>query len=257
MSKPNIYAFCEAGCKWEVPHKDETLPVYYSTSNSEKYIIYYAMKYFGAKANNDRGGYEVTFVMNCVANVNYLVTIHKIASVVYNVKAMLIGGNDYNIKVVNSIVSYSSDPSTITINDIKDDTIKTYYLKEKPDVATTAEYASEDKTKGTIEERLTALGFKEGVAALEGVTATSNTLTKKGKYVIFNFNGTLKAGTSGKITIPNEFKPKENIIFFLGQDTGLLGVVGLLAGIENGVITLNAPANDTPITIYNLGWEIN
>ena len=24
MSKPKIYGFCEAGCKWEVPHKDAT-----------------------------------------------------------------------------------------------------------------------------------------------------------------------------------------------------------------------------------------
>ena len=43
-----------------------------------------------------------------------------------------------------------------------------------------AEYASNDRSKGTIEERLTSLGFKQGsVTGISGAT-----LTKQGKYAI-------------------------------------------------------------------------
>lgn len=41
-----------------------------------------------------------------------------------------------------------------------------------------------DDTKGTIEERLTALGFKEGSIALPNGTATVNNVTRQGNYVI-------------------------------------------------------------------------
>lgn len=27
MSKPTVYGFCDAGCKWEVPHKDEVMTI--------------------------------------------------------------------------------------------------------------------------------------------------------------------------------------------------------------------------------------
>ena len=73
--------------------------------------------------------------------------------------------------------------------------------------ANIAIYASEDTSKGTIEERLTAMGFKQGVAELpDGVTASANSLTKQGKYVIFNFN-TVDYCTS--ITIPDGFRPAD------------------------------------------------
>lgn len=80
-----------------------------------------------------------------------------------------------------------------------------------------AQYASEDTSKGTIEERLTALGFRSGVASFSGfyrngvlVGPTTNSLKKQGKYVIFNFqfNGLGRETISPKITIPDGFRPK-------------------------------------------------
>ena len=47
-------------------------------------------------------------------------------------------------------------------------------------------YASSDTTKGTIEERLTNLGFKEGSFILaSGITATTNYIKKQGNIVYF------------------------------------------------------------------------
>lgn len=72
-------------------------------------------------------------------------------------------------------------------------------------------YASEDTSKGTIEERLTAMGFKQGVAELpDGLTASTNSLTKQGKYVIFNlttYATVMEYCTS--IGIPEDFRPAD------------------------------------------------
>lgn len=85
------------------------------------------------------------------------------------------------------------------------------------DTALIAEYASEDKTKGTIEQRLTALGFREGVVESLVATASENFLHRQGNYVI----GKLVIDTSATAetlnvsagtvigVIPEEFRPKE------------------------------------------------
>ena len=55
--------------------------------------------------------------------------------------------------------------------------------------ANTAVYASSDTSKGTIEERLTKLGFRQGSINLSSiVTATENKVTRQGNYVIGNLN---------------------------------------------------------------------
>lgn len=55
--------------------------------------------------------------------------------------------------------------------------------------ATYATYASEDTSKGTIEERLTALGFKQGSVTFKATPLTTHTneLKRQGNYVIVNF----------------------------------------------------------------------
>ena len=53
--------------------------------------------------------------------------------------------------------------------------------------ANTAVYASSDTSKGTIEERLTNLGFRQGSINLSSmVTASENKVTRQGNYVIGN-----------------------------------------------------------------------
>lgn len=61
------------------------------------------------------------------------------------------------------------------------------------DVAEMANYASSDKSKGTIEERLTRLGFKQGafdVITTDGsaFTVNSNNIKSQGYYCIANID---------------------------------------------------------------------
>lgn len=76
--------------------------------------------------------------------------------------------------------------------------------------------ADYDNSKGTIEERLTALGFKEGSVVLaDDITATQNELKRQGNYVLGRLS--ITSGFSGIIsfteysigTIPAEFLPKK------------------------------------------------
>lgn len=50
--------------------------------------------------------------------------------------------------------------------------------------ARVAQYASADTSKGTIEQRLTNLGFKSGNFAVPNGNVTENTITRQGNYVI-------------------------------------------------------------------------
>lgn len=81
-------------------------------------------------------------------------------------------------------------------------------------VAKIAQYASSDTEKGTIEERLTKLGFRSGSVSLSipGYGSMGNaTLTRQGNYVIVRlniFNAKISATPSGEIgTLPENFRP--------------------------------------------------
>ena len=125
-------------------------------------------------------------------------------------------------------------------------------------------YASTDTSKGTIEERLSNLGFSEGVAtysfyasATNG-SVTSNSLKKQGKYVLFNFEGT----KISSIEIPEKFRPKEEtIVSIYGIDGVNLdelvrakiktdGTIKFISKVYGEVIRANS------IGLLNVGWEI-
>lgn len=119
--------------------------------------------------------------------------------------------------------------------------------------ATYATYASTDTSKGTIEERLTALGFKQGSVAMEDVyiqltteppvekqtspNMTQNLITKQGTYVIVNlqFESNASKGAQAFIlppnqtslligTIPQEFCPIQNLSENISVATTTLGI---------------------------------
>lgn len=82
-----------------------------------------------------------------------------------------------------------------------------------------AKYASEDTSKGTIEERLTNLGFKQGniilssdVSASQGTSGIAPAIIKLGNMCyIFGRYTHDGVGSSFVIgTIPEEFRPKDN-----------------------------------------------
>lgn len=94
--------------------------------------------------------------------------------------------------------------------------------------ATYAQYASTDTSKGTIEERLTSLGFREGTITLEsGISATTNYVKRQGNYVfgrlVFPNNqiaaNPLRRHITGNGnysidigTLPSGFTPKQNFV---------------------------------------------
>ena len=96
--------------------------------------------------------------------------------------------------------------------------------------ATYAIYAGPDQTKGTIEERLSAMGFKEGTATLSsslGGTVATNILKRQGKCVIgaiaysggsfaFSSLGYDVAGKSVDIgNLPEGFRPAAAVRLYI------------------------------------------
>lgn len=94
------------------------------------------------------------------------------------------------------------------------------YLRYYPDYAleshhtTEADYASSDHSKGTIEQRLTDLGFKSGslTVSVSGGTASSptNSLVKQGQMTQCMLNTYITGSTSSfsfTATAPSQFRP--------------------------------------------------
>ena len=78
--------------------------------------------------------------------------------------------------------------------------------------ATRATYASTDTSKGTIETRLTNLGFRSGsITVPSGYTASENTVTRQGNYVIGKYIVDIPNGTTLSSTVlgtlPTYFRP--------------------------------------------------
>lgn len=79
-----------------------------------------------------------------------------------------------------------------------------------------AQYASSDKTKGTIDERLTKLGFKEGSITFNTsvFNATEIKLHRQGNYVIGEITGQFVANAKNGdliFTLPTNFIPTKTI----------------------------------------------
>lgn len=79
-----------------------------------------------------------------------------------------------------------------------------------------AKYASSNTSKGTIDERLDALGFKVGVITeTENFTITDYTLYRRSKIVTLKVKGKLDNKLLERvfISIPKGFRPKDSISF--------------------------------------------
>lgn len=131
-------------------------------------------------------------------------------------------------------------------------------------VANVAIYASSDKSKGTIEERLTKLGFSEGsftfIGSMSGATVVTNSIKKQGKYVIANLG--VGPIDSGKIYIPSQFQPKEDTtVSAYGIDPNLKvissAVIKTNGNIEFKGSNSNTITSAVSFVMQNVGWEIN
>ena len=111
---------------------------------------------------------------------------------------------DVNAAIEASNKSYSKEES--------DDR----YYKKTDTVANAniAQYASSDTSKGTIEERLTNLGFREDSASITGSglgTVSKNSLTRIGNYVFVDIEFTVGSDETTfdniSIQFPENFRP--------------------------------------------------
>lgn len=131
-------------------------------------------------------------------------------------------------------------------------------------VANVAMYASSDTSKGTIEERLTKLGFSEGsftfIGNMSGATVGTNSIKKQGKYVIANLG--VAPIDIGKIYIPSQFQPKEDTtVSASGMDDNFKVFASAIIK-TNGSIEIKDSNNNTvtsfiTFTMQNVGWETN
>lgn len=103
-----------------------------------------------------------------------------------------------------------------------------------------AQYASEDTSKGTIEERLTRLGFKQGSIELNAaavntsysslINESANIIKRQGNYVLLSWHINIKNGFSiggNHIllgTIPKNFVPSEKLNFNVLAKTDTTGI---------------------------------
>lgn len=115
--------------------------------------------------------------------------------------------------------------------------------------ANIATYASSDYSKGTIEERLTNLGFKQGSFIVENQSSSSvddngepyatvllnisvNEIKRQGNYCIANLKvdfdtqanpnytgGSSSVTYSAKVTVPEEFRPKQTVTGYFAGTT--------------------------------------
>lgn len=131
-----------------------------------------------------------------------------------------------------------------------------------------------DESKGTIEERLTKLGFKEGrVTEWSTVVSTEqgvNNIKRQGNYCILNWWVTIKNGTANNTpnlgigNIPDDFLPLKDTEFFAQIDAINQGAaydsgycVGVLKTDKSIVIkyfNLTSIRVDR-INILNIGYE--
>ena len=130
-----------------------------------------------------------------------------------------------------------------------------------------ATYASSDHAKGTIEERLTALGFREGVVSLNVGTAPVNKVYRQGNYCYINLKITnlTWSGVMGGVlgTLPTEFRPKTQISQLAGNYEAVGSynftiydcVIDTSGNINlNYIMGVTNPSAEHPIYIH-MGWE--
>ncbi len=222
-----VYGFCDANCKHRVLTKDQT----------ESLIQEMAANGFEVPEN-----FKPTTAVNGVVEQNTGKTLKFWVGTTYEWNTWTGDKTDvYPIKTDDNTENHIIK----TFNEFLNGTTKV----PKAINADYAQYASEDTSKGTIEERLTNLGFKKGSISLSsGITASENILTRQGNYVI----GKLKI-TGGLYlhylstedvtqavfemnigTISEQFRPKAV------YDTNMLGTIyftGFSEGNSNSAIT--------------------
>lgn len=123
------------------------------------------------------------------------------------------------------LYSYTATPTNITltrtgdyvpdiggkIDKLLESLIQGTSTVKNAEVAKIALYASGDMSKGSIEQRLTKLGFKQG--SISATNISNATLKRQGNYVIGNF----VVSGSFSFVLPENFRPKEEVKSSVGN----------------------------------------
>lgn len=144
----------------------------------------------------------------------------------------------------------------------------------------TAQYASSDTSKGTIEERLTNLGFKSGTITVSfangvSISAENNTIYRQGNYVILPKLKIYSTDTTMQIpveevvlTLPEEFRPPKTVqgVARIITQPNYENEYGSYCTFEikttgelifDSVTLANTIITTTTILIENIGYEVN
>lgn len=110
-----------------------------------------------------------------------------------------------------------------------------------------------------INSRLDTLGFKEGTFIINGNESSQevyeNSIKKQGKYVIANLEINNSTILASNITIPNEFRPKEDTnvrLYACNKTYGTYETTGIIK--TDGSLEVSGLFTD--FSIKNAGWEI-
>lgn len=127
-----------------------------------------------------------------------------------------------------------------------------------------AQYASSDTSKGTIEQRLTSLGFRQGSVTFTSstFTASENVLLRQGNYVLGSIKGISNLNavylpSNGVIAhIPSEFRPKTTTQVGVIVDVGVTAMNTGVSGSGATSVTLSGTSVCTISTNGDIAVQI-
>ena len=110
-----------------------------------------------------------------------------------------------------------------------------------------ASYASADFSKGTIETRLTNLGFRQGSVTLaSGVTATRNSIKRQGNYVILDLelSGIYTIENTYQIgSVPSNFFPNATVNLPIGYNITVITSGAAVVQTTDAYFTITTSGN--------------
>lgn len=251
MSTPKVYAICGTNCRYETLTKEQILTAIANAVESGDIGDIDAGFITTIKEQN--GGEGLRFWVGTMAAYNALTEID--ADMLYIIT------DDTTL----ADIEQAYEEIKTALDNIENGTSTVPKAKE----AQIAKYASEDTSKGTIEERLTNLGFKEGTVSISHGTATLNNIKKKGKYCILNL--VVKAEEEGNLvvspaqgyifaTVPEDFVPKNDARGYYARcedSSGNHFFQEIIIFQSSGSIKVVAPSYSfVKIEIYNFGYDL-
>lgn len=192
MSKPKVYALCGDNCRHETLTKEDIITAIANAVQSGDIGDINAGFITTIKEQN--AGEGLRFWVGTMAAYNALTEI----------------ADDMLYIITDDTTNDDIDNAIEEIQDALDNITNGVSKVPKAKQADYAEYASSDTSKGTIEERLTNLGFRQGSASVSLGSAAANKITRQGNYCILNLTLTSESvSISGSVaTLPDNFKPK-------------------------------------------------